>query len=65
MQFAVGSRPRFLAVGEGSVWAMNEGDGTVLRIDSATDAVTATILVTPSPVQGGDIAVEGVSCGHG
>ncbi len=58
---AVGKRPRFLAVGEGSVWAMNEGDGTVSRIDPVTDTVTATILVSPAPVEGGDIAVGGGS----
>lgn len=38
---------------------MNERDGTVSRIDPATDAVTATILVTAVPVDGGDIAVGG------
>jgi virginiamycin B lyase len=58
-EITVGAGPRFLAIGEGSVWAMNERDGTVSRIDPATDAVTATILVTPVPVQGGDIAVGG------
>jgi virginiamycin B lyase len=42
-----------------AVWVMNEGDGTISRIDPATDSVTATILVATRPVQGGDIAVGG------
>jgi YVTN family beta-propeller protein len=58
---AVGAAPRFMAIGEGSVWAMNEADGTVSRIDPATDTVVATILVTPTRVEGGDIAVGGGS----
>jgi YVTN family beta-propeller protein len=60
-EIPVGVRPRFMAIGEGSVWAMNEGDGTVTRIDPETDTVDATILVTPSPIEGGDIAVGGGS----
>jgi YVTN family beta-propeller protein len=60
-EIAVGERPRFLAIGEGTVWTMNEGDGTVSRIDPATDTVTATIAVSSRPVIGGDIAVGGGS----
>ena len=52
---AVGPRPLFLAAGEGGVWALNQGDGTVTRIDPATNAVAATIDVGV-PGTGGDIA---------
>ena len=60
----VGRMPRFMAIGEGAVWAMNEADGTVSRIDPATDTVTATIRVSPTRVDGGDIAVGGRRCGR-
>jgi len=49
----------FLAVGEGGVWVLNGGDGTVTRIDPATDSVVATIRVSEVGVSGGDIAVGG------
>jgi YVTN family beta-propeller protein len=41
----VGSRPTALTVDEGAVWVANSGDGTVSRIDPATDQVVATIEV--------------------
>jgi streptogramin lyase len=31
---AVGKNPRFLAVGEGSVWTLNQGDGSISRVDA-------------------------------
>src|SRR5439155_25577193 len=40
---AVGNAPRFLAAGEGSIWVLNQRDGTVSRIDPATSTVVATI----------------------
>src|SRR5262249_44468385 len=46
---AVGSRPRGVAWGDGSVWVANSGDGTVSRIDPHTDRVAATIRVGQSP----------------
>ena len=46
---AVGSRPRGVAWGDGSVWVANSGDGTVSRVDPQTDRVTATIAVGQSP----------------
>ena len=57
----VGSGARFLAVGEGAVWVMNSFDGTVSRVDPASNTVVATIEVSPSYIDGGDIAVGGGS----
>jgi virginiamycin B lyase len=54
----VGDAPRFLAIGEDAVWVMNQGDGSVSRVDPA-GSVVATIKVSDVPIQGGDIAVGG------
>lgn len=51
----VGPGPRFLAAGEGGVWTLNQGDGTVSRIDPATNRRVADISVGV-PGSGGDIA---------
>ena len=52
---AVRGQPRFLAVGEGAVWVLNQTDGSVSRIDPNTNQVVATVDVgVPGP--GGDIA---------
>jgi virginiamycin B lyase len=56
----VGDRPRFLAIGEEAVWVMNQGDGSVSRVDVA-GTVVATIPVSDVPIRGGDIAVGGGS----
>ena len=50
----VGPKPRFLTAGDGSVWTLNQGDGTVSRVDTVTRKVTATIQVG-IPGIGGDI----------
>ena len=50
--------PRFLASGEGSIWVLTQGDGTVQRIDGQTGKVTATIE-TRAAGGGGDIATGG------
>jgi virginiamycin B lyase len=50
----VGRKPRFLTAGGGSVWTLNQGDGTVSRVDAKTRKVTATIS-TGIPSAGGDI----------
>ena len=42
---AVGSRPGTPAVGLGAVWIPNTGDGTVTRIDPASNRVVATLRV--------------------
>ncbi|MBS0396612.1 MAG: hypothetical protein JSR54_18475, partial [Proteobacteria bacterium] len=53
---ATGPRPRFLAAGGGSLYTLNQGDGTLTRIDLASRRPLATIaLGTPGP--GGDVAV--------
>jgi len=51
----VGKQPRFLAVGEGGVWTLNQTDGSVTRIDPSTNKAVATILCDV-PGTGGDIA---------
>ncbi len=54
-----GPKPRFLAAGAGSVWTLNQGDGTLTRIDvQSRRAAGTTALRTPG--HGGDIAF-----GHG
>ncbi|WEK47743.1 MAG: PQQ-binding-like beta-propeller repeat protein [Candidatus Andeanibacterium colombiense] len=54
---ATGSKPHFLAAGDGSIWTLNQGDGTVTRIDAGTRQVTATIPLG-LPRKGGDIAYD-------
>jgi virginiamycin B lyase len=54
----VGNGPRFLAVGENAIWVMNQGDGSVSRVD-ADGAVVARIKVSDVPIHGGDITVGG------
>ena len=50
-----GPKPRFLAGGAGSVWTLNQGDGTLTRIDvRSKTAVGTTSLRTPG--HGGDVA---------
>jgi YVTN family beta-propeller protein len=44
-------------IGAGSVWVANRGDGTVSRIDPATNRVVATITI------GNPIALQDQSCG--
>ena len=45
----MGRRPAAVAVGLGSVWVANSGDGTVSRVDPASGRVTHTIPVGASP----------------
>jgi virginiamycin B lyase len=50
----VGPKPRFLTAGGDSIWTLNQGDGSVSRIDEKSRKVIATIqLGIPGP--GGDI----------
>lgn len=51
---AVGPKPRFLSAGAGSIWTLNQGDGTVSRVDEKSMKVTATIRAG-IPGRGGDI----------
>ena len=39
----VGPKPRFLTVGEGSIWTLNQGDGSVSRVDMKSGKLIATI----------------------
>jgi YVTN family beta-propeller protein len=56
----VGPKPRFLASGGGSIWTLNQGDGTVSRVDTSTRKIRATIPVG-IPGVGGDICYGGDS----
>jgi virginiamycin B lyase len=51
---AVGAKPRFLTTGADSIWTLNQGDGTVSRIDEKNRTLTATIQAG-IPGAGGDI----------
>jgi len=52
-----GPKPRFLAAGAGFVWTLNQGDGTLTRINvQARSAAGFTALHTPG--HGGDIKFE-------
>jgi virginiamycin B lyase len=52
-----GPKPRFLAGGGGSVWTLDQGDGTLTRIDAQSErAVGTTPLRTPG--HGGDVKFE-------
>jgi streptogramin lyase len=53
-EISVGRRPRRLTVGEGAIWTLN-GDGTVSRVDPATNKVVATIKLERDTAKG-DIA---------
>lgn len=51
---AVGPKPRFLTAGAGSVWTLNQGDGTMSRVDEKTGKLVATIALG-IPGAGGDM----------
>jgi virginiamycin B lyase len=51
----VGPKPRFLTASPGSIWTLNQGDGTVSRVDIKTGAMVATIPCG-IPGSGGEIA---------
>lgn len=50
-----GPNPRFLTDGAGAVWTLNQGDGSVTRIDIASRRATGSIPLG-TPGHGGDIA---------
>ena len=54
LSIPVGPKPRFLTAGAGSIWTVNQGDGTISRIDEKSRTVTATIQAG-IPGEGGDI----------
>jgi len=49
-----GPNPRFLTSAGGAIWTLNQGDGTLTRIDSRT--LEATTLALNTPGHGGDIS---------
>jgi virginiamycin B lyase len=52
---AVGPRPRFTTAGGGSIWTLNQGDGTVTRVDVKTRKSITNIDIG-APGGGGEIA---------
>jgi virginiamycin B lyase len=51
----VGSKPRFLAAGDGNVWTLNQGDGTVSKVAAQAKRLIENVQ-TAIPGGGGDIA---------
>ena len=52
----VGPNPRFLDVGFGAVWVMNQGDGSVSRVDASTGEMEQ-LAMTGTRIGGGDLTV--------
>ena len=46
----MGTKPNWVAIGEDAIWVENTGDGTVSRIDPASNEVVGTFEVGRSPV---------------
>lgn len=57
---AVGAKPRFLTAGSGAIWTLNQGDGSISRIDVKSRRVVATIPAG-IPGDGGEICFGGGS----
>jgi len=53
---ATGPGPRFFDLGLGAAWVMNQGDGSVTRVD-ARSGEAETIAVTGLRIGGGDLTV--------
>jgi YVTN family beta-propeller protein len=51
----VGPQPRFLTAGASSIWTLNQGDGTISRVDVKTKSLLTNITVG-IPGTGGEIA---------
>ncbi len=51
-----GPNPRFLTAGGGAIWTLNQGDGTVTRVDTHTQVTSRIALHTPG--HGGDIQFD-------
>jgi hypothetical protein len=50
-----GPAPRFLTAGAGAIWTLNQGDGTLTRIPTASNQNTKTVALG-TPGHGGDIS---------
>lgn len=63
---AVGREPGAAATGFGAVWVPNTGDGTLARVDPATNTVTARIPYAPArpATEHGDF-YDSAAVGHG
>jgi virginiamycin B lyase len=53
-----GPGPRFLTAGAGAIWTLNQGDGSVTRINTSTKQATNTTALR-IPGKGGDISFGG------
>jgi streptogramin lyase len=49
-----GPNPRFLTAAAGAIWTLNQGDGTLTRVDIETQRATTIALGTPG--HGGDVS---------
>jgi virginiamycin B lyase len=52
-----GPGPRFLTAGAGAVWTLDQGDGSLTRVDLRTKNIKTIALGTPG--HGGDISFGG------
>lgn len=50
----VGLKPRFLTAGGGSIWTLNQGDGSVSRVDEKSRKLIGTVQAG-IPGTGGDV----------
>jgi streptogramin lyase len=55
LQIPVGKNPRFLTYGADSIWTLNQGDGTITRINTKTGLRLANIIAN-IPGHGGEIS---------
>jgi virginiamycin B lyase len=55
-----GPHPRFLTDGLGSIWTLNQGDGSLTRIDMRSRRATGSVALG-TPGHGGDIAYDGIT----
>jgi virginiamycin B lyase len=53
-----GPNPRFLTAAAGAIWTLNQGDGTLTRIDAQSHRATTTIALG-TPGHGGDLGAGG------
>jgi streptogramin lyase len=61
-RISVGGRPWGVATGEGAVWVGNQSDGTVTRVDPATNKVVRQVTLTEDF---GNASPVGVAAGDG
>lgn len=52
---AVGSKPRFLAAGHGAIWTLDQGDGSISKVDAKHRRLIA-VIHAEIPGGGGEIA---------